>query len=107
MEKLAYIVALLLLASLFQPLTARDLEINVLQLDVSQSDCPGVTKDTWPELLGVPATLARQTIQNENSNITNVPSILNGSPVTTDFRCDRVRLFVNVLDFVVQTPRVG
>ncbi|MCD7470243.1 hypothetical protein HAX54_009960, partial [Datura stramonium] len=90
----------------FQPLTARDLEIDVLQLDVSQSDCPGVTKERWPELLGVPAKLARETIQKENPELTNVPSVLNGSPVTLDIRCDRVRLFVNVLDFVVATPRV-
>ncbi|MCD7470240.1 hypothetical protein HAX54_009957 [Datura stramonium] len=94
MEKLTLVVAFLLLASLFQPLTA-------------QSGCPGVKKDTWPELLGVPAKLARETIQKENRKLTKVPSILNGSPVTKDFRCDRVRLFVNILEFVVQTPRVG
>ncbi|PHT36445.1 Ethylene-responsive proteinase inhibitor 1 [Capsicum baccatum] len=107
MDKLAHFVAFLLLASLFQPLTARELEIDVFQLDVSQSSCPGVKKDKWPELLGVPAGLARRTIQKENPKLTNVPSVLNGSPVTRDFRCDRVRLFVNVLDVVVQTPRVG
>ncbi|XP_060174510.1 proteinase inhibitor I-B-like [Lycium barbarum] len=106
MEKLTVVVAFLLLTSLFQPLTARNLEIDVFQLDVSQSGCPGVTKDTWPELLGVPAKLARETIQKENPRLTNIPNVLNGSPVTEDFRCDRVRLFVNVLDFVVQTPRV-
>ncbi|KAK4345601.1 hypothetical protein RND71_035777 [Anisodus tanguticus] len=94
MEKLTLVVAFLLLASLAQPLRA-------------QSGCPGVRKDTWPELVGVPAKLARETIQKENSRLTNVPSVLNGSPVTADFRCDRVRLFVNVLDFVVQIPRVG
>ncbi|MCD7470239.1 hypothetical protein HAX54_009956 [Datura stramonium] len=94
MEKLTLVVAFLLLASLFQPLTA-------------QSGCPGVRKDRWPELLGVPAKLAREIIQKENPKLTNVPSILNGSPVTKDFRCDRVRLFINVLNFVVQIPRVG
>ncbi|XP_006363669.1 trypsin inhibitor 1-like [Solanum tuberosum] len=94
MEKLTLVVAFLLLASLIQPLTA-------------QSGCPGVRKDTWPELLGVPARLARETIQKENPRLTNVGNVLNGSPVTQDFRCDRVRLFVNVLDFVVQIPRVG
>ncbi|PHT36446.1 Ethylene-responsive proteinase inhibitor 1 [Capsicum baccatum] len=107
MDKLAHFVAFFLLASLFQSLTARELEIDVFQLDVSQSGCPGVKKDTWPELVGVPAGFARRTIQKENPKLTNVPSILNGSPVTQDFRCDRVRLFVNVLDDVVQTPRVG
>ncbi|XP_059289807.1 proteinase inhibitor I-B-like [Lycium ferocissimum] len=106
MEKLALLVAFLLLASLFQPLTARNLEIDAFQLDVAQSGCPGVTKDRWPELLGVPANLAKQIIQKENPKLTNVPNVLNGSPVTLDLRCDRVRLFVNVLDIVVQTPRV-
>ncbi|XP_055808115.1 trypsin inhibitor 1-like [Solanum dulcamara] len=94
MEKLTIVVAFLLLATFFQPLTA-------------QSSCPGVRKDTWPELLGVPARLARETIQKENPRLTNIGNVLNGSPVTQDFRCDRVRLFVNVLDFVVQTPRIG
>ncbi|XP_060174507.1 trypsin inhibitor 1-like [Lycium barbarum] len=94
MEKLTLVVAFLLLASLFEPLTA-------------QSGCPGVRKDTWPELLGVPAKLAREIIQKENSRLTNVPSVQNGFLVTQDFRCDRVRLFINVLDFVVQIPRVG
>ncbi|OIT04337.1 PREDICTED: trypsin inhibitor 1-like [Nicotiana attenuata] len=94
MAKLALVVAFLLLASLFQPLTA-------------QSGCPGVKKETWPELIGVPAKLAREIIQKENRRLTNVPSVLNGSPVTEDLRCNRVRLFVNVLDFVVQIPQVG
>ncbi|MCD7470238.1 hypothetical protein HAX54_009955 [Datura stramonium] len=94
MEKLTLVVVFLLLASLFQPLTA-------------QSSCPEVTKERWPELLGVPAKLAREIIRKENPKLTNILSIQNGSPVTQDFRCDRVRLFVNVLDFVVQIPRIG
>ncbi|MDL1420385.1 serine protease inhibitor, partial [Yersinia pestis] len=107
MVKFAHVVAFLLLASLIQPLTARDLEINVLQLDVSQSGCPGVTKERWPELLGTPAKFAMQIIQKENPKLTNVQTILNGGPVTEDLRCNRVRLFVNVLDFIVQTPQIG
>ncbi|WMV52045.1 hypothetical protein MTR67_045430 [Solanum verrucosum] len=95
MEKLTLVVAFLLLSSIYiQPLTA-------------QSSCPGVKKDTWPELLGVPAKLAKGIIQKENRRLTNVPNVLNGSPVTKDLRCNRVRLFVNVLDYVVQIPRVG
>ncbi|CAN4127420.1 unnamed protein product [Withania somnifera] len=106
---------LLILASCFQSLpAARDLEIevsdglNVLELlDVSQSFCPGVTKERWPELLGTPAKLATQIIQKENPKLTNILTVLNGSPVTQDLRCNRVHLFVNILDFVVQTPQVG
>lgn len=66
-----------------------------------------MTKEKWPELLGTPANFAKQIIQKENPKITNVINILNGSPVTEDLRCNRVRLFVNVLDIVVQTPQAG
>ncbi|XP_049386406.1 ethylene-responsive proteinase inhibitor 1 [Solanum stenotomum] len=105
---------LIIFASCFQSLTAQDLEIevsdglNVLQLhDVSQSFCPGVTKESWPELLGTPAKFAKQIIQKENPKLTNVETLLNGSAFTEDLRCNRVRLFVNLLDIVVQTPKVG
>ncbi|KAH0723028.1 hypothetical protein KY290_006647 [Solanum tuberosum] len=62
---------------------------HLIQPLTAQSGCPGVRKDTWPELLGVPARLARETIQKENPRLTNVGNVLNGSPVTQDFRCDR------------------
>ncbi|KAG5582576.1 hypothetical protein H5410_053203 [Solanum commersonii] len=81
--------------------------LTVIQPLTAQSGCPGVRKETWPELLGVPARLARETIQKENPRLTNVGNVQNGSPVTQDFRCDRVRLFINILDIVVQVPRVG
>ncbi|KAH0688459.1 hypothetical protein KY290_019415 [Solanum tuberosum] len=87
---------LIILASCFQSLTARDLEIevsdglNVLQLhDLSQSFCPGVTKERWPELLGTPAKFAKQIIQKENPKLTNVETLLNGSAFTEDLRCNR------------------
>ncbi|CAN4118179.1 unnamed protein product [Withania somnifera] len=93
MEKLTLVVAFLLLVSFFQPLTA-------------ESGCPEVKKDIWPELVGVPAKLAKEIIQKESSRL-NIGNILIGTPVTLDVRCDRVRLFVNVLDFLVETPRIG
>ncbi|KAF3659844.1 ethylene-responsive proteinase inhibitor 1 [Capsicum chacoense] len=114
MSMVKLVALLLILASCFQSLSARDLEmevndgLNVLELlDVSQSICPGVTKEKWPELLGTPAKFAQQIIQKENPKLTNVVTVLNGGPVTEDLRCNRVRLFVNLLDFVVQTPQVG
>ncbi|XP_049401796.1 trypsin inhibitor 1-like [Solanum stenotomum] len=94
MEKSTLVVAFLLLASLFQPLTVL-------------ATCPAVIKDKLPELLGVPAKLARETIQKANPTLTKVENVQNGSPVTQDFRCDRVRLFINILEIVVQVPRVG
>ncbi|XP_049400896.1 trypsin inhibitor 1-like [Solanum stenotomum] len=94
MEKLTLMVVFLLLSSIFiQPLTA-------------QSSCQGVTKSSWPELLGVPAKLAREIIQKENPKLTKVLNVPNGSIVTADFRCDRVRLYVNILDFIVRIPNI-
>lgn len=66
-----------------------------------------MTKESWPELLGTPAKFAKQIIQKENPKLTNVETLLNGSAFTEDLRCNRVRLFVNLLDIVVQTPKVG
>ncbi|CAN4120465.1 unnamed protein product [Withania somnifera] len=64
-------------------------------------------KQRWPELLGVPVVLANKTILEQNPSITDVKVLLNGSPVTRDLRYNRVRLFVNILDYVVQTPYAG
>uniref|UniRef100_A0A3Q7IQ00 Ethylene-responsive proteinase inhibitor 1 n=1 Tax=Solanum lycopersicum TaxID=4081 RepID=A0A3Q7IQ00_SOLLC len=99
---------IILVSSCFQSLTAQDLEIEVSDgLNVLQVDYQGVTKESWPELLGTPAKFAKQIIQKENPKLTNVETLLNGSAFTEDLRCNRVRLFVNLLDIVVQTPKVG
>nr|pir chymotrypsin inhibitor I chain C - potato [Solanum tuberosum] len=82
-------------------------------------ECKG--KLQWPELIGVPTKLAKGIIEKQNSLITNVQILLNGSPVTLDilgdvvdipvvgmdYRCNRVRLFDNILGNVVQIPRVA
>ncbi|MCD9642256.1 hypothetical protein HAX54_028947 [Datura stramonium] len=36
-----------------------------------------------------------ETIQKENPKLTNVPSVLNGSPVIQDFKCDRLKSYCN------------
>ncbi|KAG5588054.1 hypothetical protein H5410_048488 [Solanum commersonii] len=79
--------------------------IKLLKKMESESWCKG--KQFWPELIGVPTKLAKEIIEKENSLINNVQILLNGSPVTMDYRCNRVRLFDNILGSVVQIPRVA
>ncbi|XP_059317956.1 proteinase inhibitor I-B-like isoform X3 [Lycium ferocissimum] len=113
--KLSHVVAFLLLASLFKPLTARDLvlkgndeEIEVLRLpenenalDDSQPSCKG--KHSWPELVGKPAFTAQKKIEKQNSAAL-VVVLLPDMPVTQDFVCGRVRLVVNWNLTVQRTP---
>ncbi|CAB4292227.1 unnamed protein product [Prunus armeniaca] len=54
------------------------------------SECQG--KDTWPELLGAQGTDAEATIERENS-LVDAQIVLEGTIVTADFRCDRVRVW--------------
>ncbi|KAH0638278.1 hypothetical protein KY289_038193 [Solanum tuberosum] len=79
--------------------------IKLVKESESESWCKG--KLRWPELIGVPAQYAKGIIEKENTFITDVQIILNGSPVTADFRCYRVRIAVNILDYAVSMPVVG
>ncbi|KAG6658747.1 hypothetical protein CIPAW_04G183600 [Carya illinoinensis] len=58
-----------------------------------ESECPG--KNSWPELVGA-----------ENSNV-HATVLLEGTPVTRDFRCDRVRVWVKESGVVYAVPQVG
>ncbi|KDP42134.1 hypothetical protein JCGZ_03191 [Jatropha curcas] len=63
-------------------------------------------KSSWPELLGANGQAAAALIEKENGNVNAI--VLNErSPVTPDFRCDRVRVFVNDCGVVVRVPIVG
>ncbi|XP_004247655.1 wound-induced proteinase inhibitor 1-like [Solanum lycopersicum] len=108
-SKLAHIIVFFLLATSFKTLMARKESdgpevIKLLKEFESEFWCKG--KQFWPELIGVPAKLAKEIIEKENPSISDIPILLNGSPVTMDFRCDRVRLFDNILGYVVQIPTV-
>ncbi|KAG2301691.1 hypothetical protein Bca52824_030342 [Brassica carinata] len=70
------------------------------------SECPVVGKNSWPELVGTNGDYAASVIERENSRVDAVV-ILQGSPATTDIRCDRVRVWVNRNRIVVQVPIVG
>ncbi|TVU01368.1 hypothetical protein EJB05_53178, partial [Eragrostis curvula] len=60
-------------------------------------------KTSWPEVVGLPVKEAKKIILKDmpEAHIAVVPL---GSPVTMDFRTDRVRIFV---DTVAETPRIG
>lgn len=64
-------------------------------------------KNVWPELVGIKATIAKHIIKKDNPNVERVETILAGSGVTEDLRCDRVRMFVNIAETIVETPRIG
>nr|AIT42232.1 proteinase inhibitor 1 [Solanum tuberosum]AIT42238.1 proteinase inhibitor 1 [Solanum tuberosum] len=104
--KFAHIIVFFLLATSFETLMARKESDGpeVIEL-LKEFQCKG--KLSWPELIGVPTKLAKGIIEKENSLISNVHILLNGSPVTLDLRCDRVRLFDNILGYVVDIPVVG
>lgn len=65
-----------------------------------------VGKDAWPELVGEQGKKAAQIIEKENSYV-QAFVIKEGTMVTMDFRCDRVRVWVDCDGIVVQTPIIG
>ena len=66
-------------------------------------------KRIWPELVGIEATIAEKIIKKENSSVSFVQIIIleSGSPITSDFRCYRVRLRVNINGVIVGIPSIG
>ncbi|KAL6619821.1 hypothetical protein ACP70R_034960 [Stipagrostis hirtigluma subsp. patula] len=65
-------------------------------------ECAG-GKTSWPEVVGLSVEEAKKVILKDkpDADIIVLPV---GSPVTKDFRPDRVRIFV---DTVAETPHVG
>ncbi|RZC50474.1 hypothetical protein C5167_018900 [Papaver somniferum] len=66
--------------------------------------CKG--KSSWPELVRSYGVSAAATIERENPNV-NAVLVPEGSIVTMDFRCDRVRVWINSAGRVYQTPTIG
>ncbi|KAF5822002.1 putative proteinase inhibitor I13, potato inhibitor I [Helianthus annuus] len=66
--------------------------------------CKG--KNSWPELVGTRGDAAIATIERENRRV-DATEVLEGSVVTADFRCDRVRVWVNSSGVVVRPPTIG
>ncbi|KAI7726532.1 hypothetical protein M8C21_016222 [Ambrosia artemisiifolia] len=60
-------------------------------------------KNSWPELVGKTGVVAADIVEKENP-LVNAIVILEGTPVTRDFRCDRVWVWVNTDGVVIRTP---
>nr|GLL41141.1 hypothetical protein CDL12_18713 [Ipomoea trifida]GMD65553.1 glu S.griseus protease inhibitor-like [Ipomoea batatas] len=68
------------------------------------SFCEG--KDSWPELVGEQALVAKATIEKENPSVT-VRIAYPGCPIPFDYRCDRVWVSVDCSNVVQRTPVIG
>ncbi|RVX22032.1 Inhibitor of trypsin and hageman factor [Vitis vinifera] len=67
--------------------------------------CPD-GKNSWPELVGVHGEAAAAIIERENLNV-KAGVVKEGTLVTTDFRCDRVRVWVDSYGIVSMVPKIG
>ncbi|PON83324.1 Proteinase inhibitor [Trema orientale] len=67
-------------------------------------NCAG--KASWPELLGVQGEVAEATVERENTGVGAV-IVLEGSIVDAQFRCDRVRIWVDESGIVTRVPQIG
>ena len=65
-----------------------------------------VGKSSWLELVGASGNQALITIVFENPKVT-ATAVAEGSPPPTDFRCDRVLVYVDNQDIVTRVPRIG
>ncbi|WP_017593962.1 serine protease inhibitor [Nocardiopsis potens] len=72
-----------------------------------------IGKQSWPELVGVPTDIAIRTIEEQNPFVTAL-EVPEDTAVTTDFRCDRVRIFHSPSDdsetsplLVTRIPSIG
>ncbi|KAK7097571.1 hypothetical protein V1264_004526 [Littorina saxatilis] len=63
-------------------------------------------KSSWPELLGKTYEEAEATIKAERPDL-NIFRVLENSPVTMDYRIERVRITVNQAGVVVLEPVTG
>lgn len=63
-------------------------------------------KGSWPELVGMNGEAAVYVIMAENPKV-RARTVDENSIVTGDFRCDRVRVFVNDHGTVIREPRIG
>ncbi|KAL3849943.1 hypothetical protein ACJIZ3_011825 [Penstemon smallii] len=62
-------------------------------------------KNEWPELVGAKGEAAAAVIERENPHV-NAIVLKDGTPVTRDFRCDRVWVWVDKHGIVVRPPRI-
>lgn len=63
-------------------------------------------KSSWPELVGFNGEAATVIIMRENPKV-KANTVKEGSPVSGDFRCDRVRVFIDDNHIVTVEPKIG
>ncbi|RZC83601.1 hypothetical protein C5167_046389 [Papaver somniferum] len=68
------------------------------------SEC-GPGKSSWPELVGYSGETAARIIERQNHNV-NAIVLLDGTPTTKDFRCDRVWVWIDEARKVIRTPKI-
>lgn len=61
----------------------------------------------FKDMIGHPGEEMKANIQHHHPEITEVHVVPQGSPVTMDFRPDRVRIYVDENGLVVKAPRPG
>jgi len=59
---------------------------------------------SWPEVVGQKGEIVAQQIRAQGYTVFVIPE---GSPVTMDYRLDRVRIYVNAAGNVVDVPRTA
>jgi ABC-type glycerol-3-phosphate transport system substrate-binding protein len=62
--------------------------------------------NSFPELVGLPGEEAKADLEKKYPNL-SVVVVPDGSPVTMDYRDDRVRIFINDEGKVGYPPRIG
>ncbi|EEF45170.1 Glu S.griseus protease inhibitor, putative [Ricinus communis] len=63
-------------------------------------------KSSWPELVGNNGEAATAIIMRENPRV-KANTVKEGSPVSGDFRSDRVRVFIDDNHIVTLVPKIG
>ncbi|CAF3987842.1 unnamed protein product [Rotaria sordida] len=80
--------------------------VNIPVIRVKQTTTPILNKYRWPELIGKNGQEVVNIIKKE-TGFTNVVIVKEGSPITLDYRVNRVRVFVNDNGIVVHVPTIG
>ncbi|KAJ6376313.1 PROTEIN putative EXPRESSED-RELATED [Salix viminalis] len=68
--------------------------------------CSDTGKSSWPELVGINGEVAAKIIVRENPKV-GAAIVKEGMMVTMDFRCDRVRVWVDKYGIVKDIPQIG
>jgi hypothetical protein len=71
-----------------------------------QSFVPFAGKSSWPELLGAQARVAIVTVETQNPNV-DAQVVLEGTFVTGEFSCTRVRVWIDRNRIVTRVPIIG